>query len=1025
MKLSTSLLALLLLTPLPAQDDFIPRRQDRPPGPPKSPAEALAAMRVPDGFTVELVASEPELRNPTAMTIDEKGRFWVCESFEYPRREPGVGRDRVKVLEDTDGDGAVDSVKVFADGLNIPCAVAVGHGGVWVSNSPDVLFYPDADRDAVPDGPPEVVVTGFGRDDTHELPNSFTWGPDGWLYGLNGVFNHSSVTYPESNPNHTADQTPFDFTCAVYRIHPVTREFQVFAEGVSNQWGIAFNDDGEMFLSACVIDHLWHITESGYYIRQGGPYPPHTWPMGSIVDYTHQKAAYCGIHWGDTDGWPEEWRRVLFMGNIHGNCVNTDALESNGSTYKGVKRPDFLTADDVWFMPVAQKTGPDGSLYVLDWYDRYHCYQDANRDPDGVDRGHGRLYRVRYDDAPRWSGDSAAMSDDELTAALDGPNEWVRDTARRLLTERLSGQTGNGGGGETPESSAPRSPLRERLEFLALDPDEQPTVRRGAMFTLIGAGPLGEAFHAEMLGDADATLRAFAVRAAGNEAAAGTLPWSVRVALGRATNMGATGRVAAQYAVALPKLNPPGTARPPRKPRADDGLVQNLMGVLGRAGDDPLLPKLVWENLQPRIEDDEFAVLGGLQRVISSTRGGDDTPPWLAELLPRVVDRLLDARGSDPKFAAQLLMSAVRSFGPDAPALVLDRLADRVGDAGFDARGGVLWRRALARDLDPLLSDPQNPAHFPAARLDAALGGARGAAALRAVLDDSAAGPARRVAAAEALIAGGDDTVLDAVAAALANADTPAELRGGLVEAVGRVDSPRVADVLLAAWPGLPADLRPKVSEQLTRRPAWAKALLEAVSAGTVPKDSLNLTQIRRLLASPAEEIVNQTRSVYGTVREGRDPDRERVIDEVDRLLANRDGDVTRGKAVFTRVCGQCHKLYGEGAEVGPDLTNNGRNDFRQLLSNVYDPNLVIGAAYRAHTVVTEDGRVLSGLLVEDGADRIVLTVQGGRREVIARSDVLDESVAPVSLMPEGLEKQMTDQQTADLFAYLRTPAAP
>src|SRR5688500_12489848 len=175
--------------------EVIPHHQDRPPGPALSPQQAIAQMTVPDGFSVELVASEPDIVNPVAMTFDERGRIWITESLEYPRKTPGLGQDRVKILEDTDADGRADKFTIFTEGLNIPSGIAVGYGGVWVANSPDILFYPDADRDGRADGAPQTIVTGFGRTDTHELPNSFTWGPDGYLYGLNGVFNHSHVKY--------------------------------------------------------------------------------------------------------------------------------------------------------------------------------------------------------------------------------------------------------------------------------------------------------------------------------------------------------------------------------------------------------------------------------------------------------------------------------------------------------------------------------------------------------------------------------------------------------------------------------------------------------------------------------------------------------------------------------------------------------------------------------------------------------------------------------------------------------------
>ena len=371
-------------------DEPIPHAQDKPPGPALTPQEAIQKMVVPEGFTVELVAAEPEIINPVAMTFDERGRMWVTESFEYPRHDPGPGRDVIKVLESTKGDGHFDKITTFADGLNIPSGIAVGHGGVWVANSPDILFLQDTTGSGKADKR-EVVITGFGRFDTHEVPNNLTWGPDGYLYGLNGVFNEAHIQQNGKD---------FRFTCALYRINPRTREFSLFCEGTSNPWGLAWDPEGNAFVSACVIDHLWHLTETGYYHRQGGPYPPFTWELGSIVNFGHQKAAYCGLASLDSDAFPAQYRDKFVMGNLHGSCLNLDSLARNGSTYKASPAPDLLSANDAWFMPTVQRIGPDGCLYIVDWYDRYHCYQDASRDAPGVDRKYGRIYRLRYKNAP-------------------------------------------------------------------------------------------------------------------------------------------------------------------------------------------------------------------------------------------------------------------------------------------------------------------------------------------------------------------------------------------------------------------------------------------------------------------------------------------------------------------------------------------------------------------------------------------------------------------------------------------------
>jgi glucose/arabinose dehydrogenase len=575
--------------------EVIPHAQDKPPGPALTPEEALKKMTVPEGFSVELVASEPDVVNPVAMTIDERGRFWITESFEYPRREPGPGRDRIKVLEDTNGDGNADKVTIFAEGLNIPSGIAVGHGGVWVANAPDILFLQDTNGDGKADKQ-EVVVTGFGRHDTHELPNSFTWGPDGWLYGLNGVFNPSRV---EQNGK------VFEFTCALFRIHPKTREFQLFCEGTSNPWGVTFDPEGSAFISACVIDHLWHLTETGYYHRQGGPYPPFTWKLESIVKHKHQKAAYCGITYLDSDSYPEPYRGKLYMGNIHGNCINVDRLSRDGATYFGEGEPDFLSANDAWFMPVVQKVGPDGSLYVLDWYDRYHCYQDANRDPEGIDRVHGRLYRVRYGNTPHAKPfDLSQETDEQLVARLASDNIYYRETSQRLLTERLMADDA--------------SSTREMLQSIVLAAQSPVKQRRHALFALVSSGPLQPAFHAQLLESKEATNRAWGVRAAGNMRKVDEKLREKIVSLADDDSPD----VRLQVAIASRKI---------------EGIdsVPLLVKSLANAGNDKLIPKIVWQNLHPLLEENG-------PRFLAEVRKYDvKASPALSEVMPRAAERML------------------------------------------------------------------------------------------------------------------------------------------------------------------------------------------------------------------------------------------------------------------------------------------------------------------------------------------------------------------------------------------------
>src|SRR5690606_965063 len=204
------------------------------------------------------------------------------------------------------------------------------------------------------------------------------------------------------------------FNCALFRVHPKTHEFQLVCEGTSNPWGLIWDPDGNAIVSTChwAKDHIFHFVESGYYQRQAGAYPAHTMKIGSISDHGHQMTAYCGLAYLDSPAYPEPYRNKLYLGNIHGGCVNVDVLSRHGSTYVSRAGEDFLTAHDAWFMPVAQTVGPDGCLYILDWYDRYHCSQDARRDPEGVDRLKGRLYRVRHDTTPPSQPFDLAREDD-------------------------------------------------------------------------------------------------------------------------------------------------------------------------------------------------------------------------------------------------------------------------------------------------------------------------------------------------------------------------------------------------------------------------------------------------------------------------------------------------------------------------------------------------------------------------------------------------------------------------------------
>jgi putative heme-binding domain-containing protein len=934
----------------------------------------MEAMSLPDGFAVELVASEPDIINPIAMTFDDRGRVWVTQSLEYPRKDAGKGRDCVKILEDSDGDGRADRFTTFADGLNIPTGVAIGYGGAWVLNAPDLLFLRDSDGDGRVDKT-EVILTGFGRADTHELPSTLTWGPDGWLYGLNGVFNPSRIK---------SGQREWQFTCAMWRVHPRSREFQVVCEGTSNPYGLAWDPDGSAIVEAChwANDHLFHFVETGYYKRQAGAYPPYSVRLGSITDHSHQKTAYCGLAYVDSDVYPTRYRNRLFTGNIHGGCVNVDVLQRDGSTYIARAETDFLVANDAWFMPVALKVGPDGCLYVLDWYDRYHCYQDANRDPKGIDRLKGRLYRVTYKDTPRLPRfDLSSETDEDLVHRLASRNIYFRESAQRLLTERNT-----------------RS-IRAQLESLVLDDSAPRVARMHGLWALVGTRNLDPAFHMRLLDHNDAAYRAWAARAAGDFSSVSRAIRDKISGLARDRSPD----VLLQVAIAARKL---------------EGLdpLPVLVAVLSSCGEDKLIPSIVWQNLHPLLP-------AGTRRLVSLAEAVDlRSAPALAKLLPRAVDCILGVADSDLEAVGSILERLVATddgLALEGLAVISDR-AEEMPQAR---------RRELRSKLEPtirrvLSRGEASPLSLSAELLAARLGiGPFDSRTVRSRFASADQPGDDRLRALGALVALKDPALPDGLKHVLSSGS--AAFLARVFAGLGRSSDPRVGEVVLAAYPRLASELQPLAIDLLLQREPWARKLLDAVVAGKLPRSTLNANHLRKILESNDREAIWVVEKTWGSVRDERNPAREKVVAEMDEYFRQNAGDPTSGRAVFRKLCAQCHSIYSEGENLGPDLTSNGRSSFEQLLTSVFDPSLVIGQSYQTVTVVTEDGRTLSGLVTEDSERRIVLSVPGGGREVVARNNVKYTRTSKLSMMPEGIESILDLKDLADLFAFLALDRPP
>src|SRR5438270_6906248 len=381
---------------------------------PLPPREAPLRMTLPEGFKATLFAGEPDVVQPIAMCFDARGRLWVAECMSYPRwhTDPKQGKDRILIFEDTNGDGVFDKRTVFADKLANVTALQVGFGGVFVGATPYLLFIPDRNGDDIPDGPPEIVLDGFDIKTGHTAMNSLTWGPDGWLYGCHGIQAVIKLGKPGTPPEKRAVMD-----CGVWRYHPTRKEVEVFAYGTTNPWGVDFAEYGQMFITNCVIGHLWHVVPGAHFERMyGQDLNPNVYGlMKQCADHIHWGGGSwttsrgtktgakeehseaggghahvgCMVYLGDN--FPDRYRNGVFMCNLHGNRINHDILERKGSSYVARHGKDFMFANDPWFRGIALCYGPDGGVYVSDWCDTGECHNYKV-----ADSSNGRTYKITY-----------------------------------------------------------------------------------------------------------------------------------------------------------------------------------------------------------------------------------------------------------------------------------------------------------------------------------------------------------------------------------------------------------------------------------------------------------------------------------------------------------------------------------------------------------------------------------------------------------------------------------------------------
>lgn len=942
-----------------------------------TPQAAVENMTLQDGFKVNVFAAEPTITQPMAFCWDDRGRMWIAENRDYEDRGKGFansGDSRILILEDTDRDGKVDSKKVFAEGIPFPAAVAVGFDGLWLGAPPNLLFIPDRDGDDKADMDDiEVRLTGWGIRDRHETLNSFHWGPDGWLYGCQGYATPSKVGKPKGKGKLYSHKDPFpkefefegeavDINGGVWRYHPTKDRFEVVSHGFSNPWGLDYDSKGQLFITACVIPHLWHVIPGGIYHRQGGShFNPYVYSdIRTIANHRH-RSAHGGARVYISDAFPEKYHGRIFMANIHEHAVLTDIIYPKGSGYEGIHGDDFLLANNAQWIGFSMEIGPEGGVYVLDWHDADICGKEV------LNKETGRIFRVVPEKslAVDWPGrydDLKKMSDEALAGLQLSKSAWHARRARLILQER--------GGKGAVESSA-----RDMLEK-TFSENSDADLRLRAMWTMHVYGGISGAELEKCLSDEDPHVRAWAIQLLCED----TSP---------------SAEVSARFAD-MAKTDPSPVVRlylASAMQRLDDKYAWPIAEALvlhGEDEDDHNLPKMIWFALERLVAPDP-------ERALELARNSR-----LSILTRYVARRLADGNKLEE------LLAGLDADHPSHQQLLLGMRDAFEGMASVKPPAN--WSAAYER-----LQAKAGPSARIALELAQKFGDANASSRMLKTLDDTSADKERRLQALRSLAAQRSEELGNRLVSLLADQD----FRLDAIRASTAVDVEAVGKAMLNLYPDLSTEQKAEVVQAMATRSGYGRLLTDAIASGEVPRRDIPAYTARTLRRVVGNGFVE----VWGAI-DGLDADQEAAFAKYRALLTDKSlesANPGEGRIVFNRTCVACHKLYGDGGVVGPDITGANRSNIEYLLGNILTPSAEIQDAYKMHLVLTDDGRVYSGIPAGENERQLRLRI-ANRDEpvVIAKSEIESREIAPVSMMPAGMLNTLTDREVLDLIAYLR-----
>ena len=999
---------------------------------PISAEQALESLSLPPGFSATLFASEPEVQNPIAGTIDAQGRVWIAENFTYAERTQRFDlslRDRVVVLADKDGDGVAEQRTVFSDSVQMLTSIAVGQGGVWLMCPPQLLFIPDADGDLVPDGPPEVKLDGFNvaQENYHNFANGLKWGPDSWLYGRCGASCPGELGLPG-----TAADERLPLRGGMWRYHPQRQVVEVLNQGTTNPWGHDWNAVGELFFINVVNGHLWHSIPGAHYVR---PHSLDANPRSYELIDTHADHWHfdTGKSWTDSrDGaandfggghahvgmliyqeptWPAEYQRRLMTINLHGRRINVERLDAEGSGYVGRHEPDIFPTADKWFRGMELLPMPDGNVLLLDWSDTGECHEST-----GVHRTSGRIFKLSYDGSSPGEflfSDRAVLQDPLQMADIQRtPSEWharrAREALRELTLQRnlTRNNRRNSPADKAAGAALDAAWLAARNSLGALLESDLPVEQRlRGMWSLWAMDALPQDRLVELCGDRAAAVRSWAVRLLTDrwpiDTTTGHRPAATSFSLADAALLSDLAALAAREPEASVRLTLASVLqRVPVDQRAP--LAAALMLHVEDA-DDHNLPLMVWYGLIPLTPD----ALVGL--------AADSTWPRTRRLIVR---RMAEDIEAAPQAMEQLIARAVAAEnGPLAIDIVFGAAAGLAGRRQAAMPAGWSALQALIDTNSPLAS--REPALQQAlSDLNVLFGDGVTIEELKRLAADRSAPLEKRRAALSSLVDSRAEGLRE-LSLRLLN-----ERYLNLIAARGlasEVDDSIGQRILANYRTFAPLD-RPSVISILASRKAWGEQLLQAVAAGKIDRSEITAFQARQLASFQDPHLDDLLAQHWGQARET-DAERVEQIQSLRSLLSPQTlsaANLPQGRDLFQKTCATCHKLYGQGGDLGPDLTGAGRGNLDYLLENIVDPSAVVTKEFRTTTAVLHDGRVLSGLMTSRNDD-VVTLANADRVHRVAVEDIADLKQLATSIMPDGLLNQLSDRQIVDLFAYLQS----